>query len=232
MKKLFQILLVTLVAVLAAVWAIFRFAPNSPLCGYLQLGLDACARGREVVIEHLEAAWNQVRGVETTNTTTVVVRPGAAEMPAAAPVEKVAPPPAPKDWKGLERANWYCGKKLTEKALAGKIVMVFAFSETSPDSIALLPRLEQLWSAYKTKPFMLLGSHRGGRSPQVERLVKKARLTFPVYEDAGRTQEPPAGGHYPLVYVVDDKGKLIYRGRSELGATEAFINALPKVGKP
>ena len=109
--------------------------------------------------------------------------------------------------------------------------MVYVFSESNEDSVALLPRIEKLWSAYKSKPFVVLGSHRGGKSAKVANLIKKSKVTFPVYEDAGRTKEPGAGGRYPIVYVVDDSGQMIYRGRSDLEATEAVVTAIPNVGK-
>jgi hypothetical protein len=34
-----------------------------------------------------------------------------------------------------------------------------------------------------------------------------------------------------MVYVVDDTGRMIYRGRSDLEATEAIVTAIPNVGK-
>ena len=147
-----------------------------------------------------------------------------------------AEPPAPavdlsKPWKGLEPENRYCGRELSEKSLDGKIVMVYGFSETDEDSIALLPRIERVWAAYKTKPFVVLGSHRGGKSAKVASILKKAKVTFPVYEDAGRTKEPNTGGEYPIVYVVDDTGRIVYRGRSDLEATEAVVTAIPEIGK-
>ena len=122
-------------------------------------------------------------------------------------------------------------RKLTERALDGKIVMVYVFSESNEDSVALLPRIESVWSAYKSKPFVVIGSHRGGKSAKVASIIKKSKVTFSVYEDAGRTQEPGAGGRYPIVYVVDDTGRMIYRGRSDLEATEAVVTAIPDVGK-
>ena len=109
--------------------------------------------------------------------------------------------------------------------------MVYVFSSADEDSVALLPRIENVWSAYKSKPFVVIGSHRGGKSAKVANLIRKSKVTFPVYEDAGRTKEPGAGGRYPIVYVVDDTGKMVYRGRSDLEATEAVVTAIPDVGK-
>lgn len=231
MKKFFLVILILAVLVGVGSYAVLKLAPESTAADFVRDGLIVGRRGWQVTKDHVRAAWDQVRGKEmTVVSVTPTTTEAGEEAPAKPAVQPPPPPPPPREWKGLESANWYCGKKLTEKSFAGKIVMVYEFSLSEADSVALLPRLEQLWSAYKTKPFLLLGSHRGGKSAQVAKLVKKARLTFPVYEEAGRVKEPPAGGRYPLVYVENDAGKIIYRGRSELEATEAFIDALPSVG--
>ena len=208
---------------------------------YAVIGRDTAVEWYGVTKDFWVEQWHRFRPEEPEEA-------AAEEPPAAEPEdepeeeakpeepEKSAKPPKPvvdlsKPWKGLEPENWYCGKKLTESSFDGKIVMVYVFSESSEDSVALLPRIENLWSAYKSKPLVVLGSHRGGKSAKTENLIKKAKVTFPVYEGAGRTQEPSAGGRYPIVYVVDDTGHMIYRGRSDLEATEAIVTAIPNVGK-
>ena len=242
MKKLLLILLALVLFAAAAIYTVCRIMPNGVVAGYVELGkqktVETCREWWIGAKDWTVTTWNKVLHPEPK----LVEQNVAAEtddddisMEESGRLEKPKPPvPAvdlSKPWKGLEDANWYCGKKITEKALEGKIVMVYAFSEKDEDSVALLPRIEQLWFAYKTKPFVIIGSHRGGKSEAISRIVRKSRLTFPVYEGAGRTKEPSAGGHYPIVYVVDDAGKMIYRGRSELEATEAFVDALPNVGK-
>ena len=244
MKKLLLILLSQILLTGAVLYVVCRIMPDGVVAQYVQLAKEkSLEKGRAwwtILKDQTVAAWHKFRDPEPK----LIEKEAVPETEAEAPVEKpvAAEPPAPakpavpeidlsKPWKGLEPGNWYGGKKITEKSLEGKIVMVYAFSEADEDSVALLPRIEQLWSAYKTKPFVIIGSHRGGKSAKISALVKKAKLTFPVYEGAGRTKEPSAGGHYPVVYVVDDAGKMIYRGRSELEATEAFVDALPNVGK-
>ena len=234
MKKAF-IVLVVLVGLLVAVdLVIVKYWSDTKVGEYAVVGRDVAVEWYGVTKDFWVEQWHRFRPEEPEPQVAVVLNPdGPVESAREA---KLAEPPKPavdlsKPWKGLEPENWYCGKKLTEKSLDGKIVMVYVFSESSEDSVALLPRIEKLWSAYKSKPFVVLGSHRGGKSAKVANLIRKSKVTFPVYEDAGRTKEPGAGGRYPIVYVVDDSGQMIYRGRSDLEATEAVVTAIPNVGK-
>ena len=241
MKKAFLVLVVLVGLLVAAEFVVAKFWPDTKAGEYAVIGRDATVEWYNVTKDFWVEQWHRFRPEEPEED-------AAEEPPAAEPEdepeeeakpeepEKSAKPPKPvvdlsKPWKGLEPENWYCGKKLTESSFDGKLVMVYVFSESSEDSVALLPRIENVWSAYKSKPLVVLGSHRGGKSAQAASIIKKAKVTFPVYEDAGRTQEPSAGGRYPIVYVVDDMGRMIYRGRSDLEATEAVVTAIPNVGK-
>jgi len=236
-KKAFLVLIVLVGLVVAAEFVVAKFWPDTKAGEYAVIGRDTTVEWYNVTKDFWVEQWHRFRPEES--------EPQDAEQPKVeepeeepkieAPV-KSAEPPKPvvdlsKPWKGLESENWYCGKKLTESSFDGKIVMVYVFSESDEDSVALLPRIENVWSAYKSKPLVVLGSHRGGKSAKAASLIKKAKVTFPVYEGAGRTQEPSAGGRYPIVYVVDDTGRMIYRGRSDLEATEAIVTAIPNVGR-
>lgn len=234
MKKAFLVLVVLVGLLVAADLVIVKYWSDTKVGKYAVVGRDVAVEWYGVTKDFWVEQWHRFRPEEPEQQV-------AAEPKAEAPAESVeeaksVEPPKPavdlsKPWKGLEPENWYCGKKLTEKSLDGKIVMVYVFSESNEDSVALLPRIENVWSAYKSKPLVVLGSHRGGKSAKVANLIRKSKVTFPVYESAGRTKEPGAGGRYPIVYVVDDSGQMIYRGRSDLEATEAVVTAIPNVGK-
>ncbi len=237
MKKAFLVLVVLVGLLVAADLVIVKFWPDTKVGEYAVIGRDTAVEWYGVTKDFWVEQWQRFRPEES--------EPQVAEQPQVEEPDeepkteepvKSAEPPRPvvdlsKPWKGLEPENWYCGKKLTESSFDGKIVMVYVFSESSEDSVALLPRIENVWSAYKSKPLVVIGSHRGGKSAKAESLIKKAKVTFPVYENVGRTQEPSAGGRYPIVYVVDDTGRMIYRGRSDLEATEAIVTAIPNVGR-
>ena len=234
MKKAFLVIVVLVGLEVVAEFFIAKFWPDTKVGEYAVIQRDTTVEWYHVAKDFWVEQWHRFRPEEPEPQ--VAAAPKVEEPVEREEETKSAEPPKPavdlsKPWKGLEPENWYCGKKLTEKSLEGKIVMVYVFSESSEDSVALLPRIENVWSAYKSKPFVVIGSHRGGKSAKVANLIKKSKVTFPVYEDAGRTKEPSAGGRYPIVYVVDDSGQMIYRGRSDLEATEAVVTAIPDVGK-
>lgn len=136
------------------------------------------------------------------------------------------------DWKHLDDASWYSGPKLTEADLAGKVVLVDCWGVHCPPCRALLPRMEALWNAYKTKPFVLIGSHCQGRDEAaVNELVQKNKLTYSIYERAGIVNEPEFRA-IPFLYVINHRGKLVYSGNDERAATEAFVTALSSIGLP
>ena len=136
-------------------------------------------------------------------------------------------------WRGLDEANHYSGPLVTEADLLGKVVLVDEWGVRCPPCRALLPSMESLWSAYKSKPFVLLGSHRQGHQPdQVKELVKANKLTYPIYERAGLVGEPSGDGMLPFMYVVNHRGKVVYAGRSHQEATQAVVEALMKIGAP
>ena len=242
MKKALFVLVVLAGLLVAADLVIVKFWPDTKIGEYAANRRDVVVQCYCVTKDFWVEQWHRFRPEEPEPQ--VAAAPKVEEPEGEEPEEEAKPeeppksakPPKPvvdlsKPWKGLEPENWYCGKKLTESSFDGKIVMVYVFSESDEDSVALLPRIENVWSAYKSKPLVVLGSHRGGKSAKAENLIKKAKVTFPVYEDAGRTKEPSAGGRYPIVYVVDDTGRMIYRGRSDLEATEAIVTAIPNVSR-
>ena len=137
-------------------------------------------------------------------------------------------------WRGLDEASHYSGPALTEEDLAGKVVLVDEWGVNCPPCRALLPRMQAIWSSFKSKPFVLLGSHRQGLAKdRVAELVAANKLTYPIYERAGLAAgEPPNGGGIPFLYVVNHRGKVVYSGRDEREATEAVVNAIGAVGAP
>lgn len=137
------------------------------------------------------------------------------------------------EWNGLSEDNWYSGRKLDAESLRGKVVMVDEWGAKCGPCIELLPRMAEIWNSFKTKPFVLLGSHRQGRNAEaVAELVKKHGLTYPIYQGAGLAGEPDNGGGVPFIYVVDARGKIVYSGRSDRGALEAVVNALSDTPSP
>lgn len=134
-------------------------------------------------------------------------------------------------WKGLSDSNCYSGPKIKDADLAGKVVLVDLWGVNCPPCRALLPSMQKLWDANKSKPFMLIGSHCQGRNPgKVKELVDKNKLTYPIYEGAGLVNAPSSGGKIPFMYVVDHRGNVVYSGRSHEEAEAAIRKAIAAIG--
>ena len=128
-------------------------------------------------------------------------------------------------WQGLDEANWYSGAKLTDADLANKVVLVYSFSGDDE----MMPRIQQLWASFKTKPFVILASHKGGKdAAAVNAIVAKHKLTMPVYEGAGYALDAPAS----TLYVVSHRGLVVWSGSEDRDATDAFVTAIGDVGRP
>ena len=135
------------------------------------------------------------------------------------------------NWQGLEDSNYYSGPKISAADLAGKVVMVDQWGINCPPCRALLPAMQKLWNANKSKPFMLIGSHCQGRNPaKVKELVDANKLTYPIYEWAGLADPPSSGGGLPFMYVVDHRGKVVYSGRNHDEAEAAVQKAIAAIG--
>lgn len=237
MGKLIKVLLVLASFGCAAAIGIWYFKPDSVVAQYADGPIRAAWGGVRSVMEKVRAARASAKTSEPAADSPRTAEPVPEPVPAAEPVA-AEPVPAKtvkasaktEGWVGLEAENWYAGRKLSARDLRGKVVLVYEFSEESQDSVDLLPRIEQAWTGFRHQPFVVLGSHRGGRSGEVKKLVKAAGVTFSVYEGAGFANEPRTI-RYPFLYVVDAAGKVVYRGRSDCDATEAFVTAFSSVGR-
>ena len=135
------------------------------------------------------------------------------------------------NWEGLTDVRHYSGPKITEADLAGKVVMVDQWGILCPPCIALLPAMQKLWDANKSKPFVLIGSHCQGHAPgAVMQLVNANKLTYPIYDFVDFVNAPQGDGSLPFMYVVDHRGKVVYSGRSHEEAEAAVEKAIAAVG--
>ncbi|MBO6167508.1 MAG: TlpA family protein disulfide reductase [Kiritimatiellae bacterium] len=141
------------------------------------------------------------------------------------------------EWVNVDESAWLGGVKITSpEKLSGRVVLVDEWGYRCPPCKALLPRMQELWKNFglpSGKPFIVLGSHRQQRNEAaIKALIEKHDLTYPIYQGAGIAKgEPDNGGAIPFLYVLDHRGKVIYKGRDDRLALEAVINALAKVGK-
>ena len=109
--------------------------------------------------------------------------------------------------------------------------MIDQWGINCPPCRALLPAMQKLWNANKSKPFILVGAHCQGHKPdEVMALVNANKLTYPIYDWAGLADAPSSGGGLPFMYVVDHRGKVVYSGRSHEEAEAAVQKAIAAIG--
>ena len=131
-------------------------------------------------------------------------------------------------------AAWVCGPKLTPEYLKGRVVLVDCWGINCPPCRALLPKLEKAWRARKDKPFVLVGAHVQGRDDaEIKKIVSKAGLSYPVYQQFGIAQGAPHYSGIPFLYVVDHRGKVVYSGaNNEPAAMAAVDKAIAAIDGP
>ena len=126
-------------------------------------------------------------------------------------------------WGGVTPENHLGGRPASPGYLQGKVILVDC-RDYSKDQAAL-ERLEDFWQSYKIKPFVVLGSHRGGDAESVKQKLRDAGVSFPVYADAtfeSKTFEPQNG----LIYVIHQGGKMAIKTKDINRAYEAAVSAM------
>ena len=138
------------------------------------------------------------------------------------------------EWRNLDSASYLAGRKASEGYLQGKVVLVDRWGLGCPPCRALLPRVEEIWKSFRTKPFVVLGGHcKGwGDAEGVKKLAKDLQLTYSIYEDAGLAVGEPQFSAIPFLYVVDETGKVVYMGHDERAATQSIVQALTDLESP
>ena len=138
------------------------------------------------------------------------------------------------EWKNVDAEHYLGGRKASVGYLQGKVVLVDRWGAKCPPCRALLPRVEEIWQSFKTKPLVILGGHcKGwGSAEEVKALIEENKLSYPVYEDAGLASGEPKFDAIPFLYVVDETGKIVYLGRDERNATQAIVSALTDMESP
>lgn len=138
------------------------------------------------------------------------------------------------EWRNLDEDHHLSGRKTSSGYLEGKVVMVDRWGARCPPCRELLPRLEAIWQSFKGPSFVLLGGHcKGwGDKAAVRELARQNGLTYPIYEDAGLAVGEPRFSSIPYLYVVDQTGRIAYRGRDERLATDTVVGLVARWESP
>lgn len=137
-------------------------------------------------------------------------------------------------WRNVDANHYIAGRKASEGYLQGKVVLVDRWGLGCPPCRKLLPRVEELWRSFRTKPFVVIGGHcKGwGDAEGIQKLAKDLGLSYPIYEDAGLADDEPQFGGIPFLYVVDETGRVLYKGHDERQATQVVVTALTDMEAP
>ena len=130
-------------------------------------------------------------------------------------------------WRGLDDANHCTGAKLTEDALAGKVVLVYHFKLGDEECEKMLSRMEDTYKSFKGRRFIVVGDQCGDSDPEgVKAAVAKAKVTFPVYQGFGAAAVQPNKNALPCYVVVNHRGKVVSKSVADTDAIEALTDAI------
>lgn len=115
------------------------------------------------------------------------------------------------EWGNIDEDHYVAGRRCSAGYLRGKVAMVCRDPE-------LAPRLEEIWTSFKTKPFILIGSY--------EQAPKD--VSFPIYNGVHLVDKPIA----EPIFVVDETRAVRYRGKDERRATEVLVTLLTDMEAP
>ena len=98
--------------------------------------------------------------------------------------------------------------------LRGKIVVMDRRDYTDSANAADIEALQKMWASYKTKSFVVIGSHTGsGDAKGVEKALARLGVTYPVYANAGVLRDGEMVDS-PELSVFDSTGtRRIYGGQ-------------------
>ena len=138
------------------------------------------------------------------------------------------------EWRNVDAAHYLAGRKASAGYLQDKVVLVVKWGAKGDAGKELLSRAEELWTSFKSKSFVVLGGPVGGTdaAEAAKASAAAAKVSFPVYADAGLATNEPAFAEQPFLYVVDETGKFIYRGMDDRLATQALVQALTDSESP
>ena len=138
------------------------------------------------------------------------------------------------EWRNLDAEHHLGGRRTSAGYLKGKVVCVIRWQGCGEESAALVKRAEEIWTSFKGKQFVLLGSCQpgeGGDCAAVRDWVKDMGVSFPVYAAADLEGVSPPFEEAPH-YVTDLTGKRVYRGSDDRTATQVIVSSLTDLDAP
>lgn len=145
-------------------------------------------------------------------------------------------------WRNITPESRITGRMVSPGYLKGKVVLLDCrdYAEKTKENVEGIRYLQSVWTSYKTKPFILLGSHAGrAKSAFAARFAERAGATYPVYREA-EVSAAEEGAMTPeksvtsgRVYVFDSTlRKRLYAGTNLREAAGVVANAIMAATTP
>ena len=149
------------------------------------------------------------------------------------------------EWDNVGPEQRLGGRMISPGYLRGKVVLLDRRDYTDPANEDAVRQLQAIWTTYKMKPFVLLGSQHGAADKEkVAEALKKLGVTFPVYRDA-RLRKPGASpedleamerifaDERPLIVILESTcRRKVYNGRDVRAAQGVVGSALLAASSP
>jgi hypothetical protein len=118
----------------------------------------------------------------------------------------------------IDASKRVSGRMASTGYLRGKIVLLADMDFADASYLEEFKSLQEIWNAYKSKNFVLIGSYRGDSRQKARVLLTENNFTFPVYEDIllEGNKKPSRG-----IYVFDIGGNVVFSGENSKHARAA-----------
>lgn len=120
------------------------------------------------------------------------------------------------EWMNVVPDSRVGGRMASCGYLKGKVVLLDVRDYSENAEAALMKQIQDVWTAYKSKQFVALGSHIGPSETReaAGNLIKSLHLTYSIYSEvAVKNDEGAVEDLQRGVYVFDSTGKRLYFGK-------------------
>ncbi len=119
------------------------------------------------------------------------------------------------EWGNVTPENHIGGRMASNGYLRGKVVLLDVRDYSNDQDEAEMKQIQDIWTAYKSKSFVAIGSNSASDSSDAAReLVKRLSLTYSIYDNVKHSEDGVESKLPNGVYVFDSIGRKIYFGNS------------------
>ena len=125
---------------------------------------------------------------------------------------------------GIESAQQICGPKITPDELRGKVVLVEYWGTRCGPCRQSMPHLQEMYNRLgKTGLFCIIGNHIQQYSPDTEKFLKDAGISFPVYQHLDLPINHSITS-IPRAFLFDVTGNIVAEGHPTV-----IVNRIPSL---